>query len=227
MKIQTKRLEKGFTLIELLVVITIIAILASAAVPTFNTVQDRANQANAAGNARQIITALRLYAGDNNGSYPDGDTANAAFRLLFVDGVLADERVFGCKGSMFSPDGNVGTKDDEYMEAVKGGENHWAMTKGLTDTASSVYPVVFENATDASWPPKWDVTAAGKKVKGRAWRGGKIVVGFNDSSVTTLGLDNDGSPKKTGKDKTGDDPFTAALAGGEAPEILDVEEGGS
>ena len=73
MKRQTKRLEQGFTLIELLVVITIIAILASAAVPTFNAVQDKANQANASGNANQIIPALRLYSGDNNGAYPDSD----------------------------------------------------------------------------------------------------------------------------------------------------------
>ncbi len=57
MKRHKKRIDQGFTLIELLVVITIIAILASAAVPTFSIVQDKANQAASVGNARQIIAA--------------------------------------------------------------------------------------------------------------------------------------------------------------------------
>ena len=133
MKTHSKRLEQGFTLIELLVVITIIAILASAAVPTFNSVQDKANQASTAGNAKQIIAALRLYAGDNNGSYPDSDKAeepsssNKAFALLIKADILNDERIFGAKSSKYFPDNNVG-EAPEYAEALEPGENHWAMT---------------------------------------------------------------------------------------------------
>src|SRR5690606_21782662 len=67
-----KRLnKKGFTLIELLVVITIIAILASLAVPTFGRIQERGNITKGISNCRQIITALRIYASDNGGNYPD------------------------------------------------------------------------------------------------------------------------------------------------------------
>ena len=99
-------------------------ILASAAVPTFNSVQDKANQSNTAGNARQIITALRIYAGDNNGSYPDDKSggeepadSNDAFKKLIKGGVLDDERVFGAKASKYIPDNNIG-EAPEYSEAL-------------------------------------------------------------------------------------------------------------
>lgn len=228
MKTQIKHVEKGFTLIELLVVITIIAILASAAVPTFNAVQDKANQSNAAGNAKQIITALRLYSSDENGTYPDSDkteepaTSNAAFALLIKRGVLDDERIFGAKSSKFTPDGNIG-QEPEYTEALEPGENHWAMTKGLTDSSSSTSPIVFENPVSSEWPPKWDCDAAGKLVKGRAWRGGKIVVGFNDSSVKTMALASTKGDSVGPRDfeSGGKNEFTQA---GEDLEILDIEE---
>jgi prepilin-type N-terminal cleavage/methylation domain-containing protein len=60
----------AFTLIELLVVITIIAILASIAFPVFNTVTERANQTKDLSNMRQVGVALKLFAGDHEGSFP-------------------------------------------------------------------------------------------------------------------------------------------------------------
>ncbi len=70
------RIQQGFTLIELLVVITIIAILASLAVPTFSKIQERGNQTKGINNCRQVITTMRLYSSDNNGNYPDSDATN-------------------------------------------------------------------------------------------------------------------------------------------------------
>ena len=227
MKTQSKRLENGFTLIELLVVITIIAILASAAVPTFNIVQDRANQGATAGNARQIIAALKLYAGDNNGSYPDGDkkeqpsTSNDAFRLLIKGGVLDDERVFGAKNSKYNPDNNVGDAP-EYTEALEASENHWAMTKNLTDSSPALMPIVFENPVSTGWPPMWNADAAGKKEKGRAWRGGKIIVGFNDSSVQPIPLEAAKGASVGPKDLGGGKNYFTQY--GEEGEILDILE---
>jgi len=193
MKTKLRHSNKGFTLIELLVVITIIAILAGAAVPTFNSVQEKANQSATIGNAKQIATALKIYAGDNNGSYPDSDpsmpaTSNAAFILLIQQDVLQDERIFTAKASQYQPDGNIGMPPT-YPDALIARENHWAMTAGVTDSASAQAPLVFENATGATWPPTWNADAAGKAIKGRTWRGGKIVVAFNDTSVTALRLE--------------------------------------
>ena len=69
------KINQGFTLIELLVVITIIAILASLAVPTFNVINDKAQQMKGTSNARQIIMSMKAYASDNAGAYPDSDPA--------------------------------------------------------------------------------------------------------------------------------------------------------
>lgn len=188
-----KQMQRGFTLIELLVVITIIAILASLAVPTYNTIQDKSNQVRATSNCRQIISALKLYAGDNSGAYPDSDpsqptTANDAFRLLIKQDIIQDERIFGCPASKFNGDNNIGTAP-EYAEAVESNENHWAMTVGQTESSSSVMPLVFENPATQAWPPQWNADYAGQLQPGRTWRGGKIVIGLNDNSVSVVKLE--------------------------------------
>lgn len=227
MKLELKRSDQGFTLIELLVVITIIAILAGAAVPAFNLVQERANQTDAQGRARQIIASLRIYAGDHEGIYPDGgsndeeaSTSNDAFRKLFKEGCIDAEQVFGCKASKYQPDKNIGEKP-EYEQALENGENHWAMTKGITDSSGSSVPLVFENPVTTGWPPQWDADKASKPAKGRTWKGGKVVIGFNDSSVRTETLDGSSGtvgPKDIGNGKN---IFTQAE---EEAEVLDIAE---
>ncbi len=188
------KLNQGFTLIELLVVITIIAILASLAVPTFNVIQDKANQMKGTSNCRQIIMSMKAYAADNAGAYPDSDpgsqpqTANDAFRLLLVQDILQDERIFGCPASPYQPDGNVG-QPPQYSEAVMAGENHWVLTQGQTDSSSAIMPLVFENPVAIGWPPTWNADIAGQLQRGRTWRGGKVIIGLNDNSVSVEKLE--------------------------------------
>jgi prepilin-type N-terminal cleavage/methylation domain-containing protein len=225
---KTRRIQyrQGFTLIELLVVITIIAILAGLAVPAFNQVQERARLMQGSSNCRQILISLKSFAGDNNGNYPDGDKAadpqssNDAFRLLFKRGLLEDERAFTCASSPYEPDNNIGEAPD-YDEALKAGENHWALTKGLSDSSSGNAPLVFENPVGgASWPPMWNCNAAGQKKEGRAWKSGKIIVGRNDGSVAGEQLESvkgDSVPLKSVSN--GKDLFTMFSEQGE---ILDV-----
>src|SRR5438874_13365078 len=62
--------SSAFTLIELLIVVTIIAVLASIALPAFNGVKERGDQTKDLSNAKQIALALRQFAIDNNGNYP-------------------------------------------------------------------------------------------------------------------------------------------------------------
>src|SRR5688500_1827787 len=98
----------AFTLIELLVVISIIAILAGIALPVFGAVQVKGAQTKALSNAKQIGTSLRLYAVDNNGTYPSYTleangkpasppvlvtTSNVAFAQLIPD-YLPNEDIF-------------------------------------------------------------------------------------------------------------------------------------
>lgn len=220
--------KRRWTLPQIVIVVFVIAILASALVPTFNKVAPKANQAAAAGNCRQIITALRLYADDHNGKYPDAhgaerQTSNQVFRFLFREGYLEDGRaegIFGAKVSPFVPDNIVGDAPN-YPKALEAGENHWAMTKGLKDTSNPLTPLVFENPAHADWPPTWNADSAGKKERGRTWPGGRIVVGFNDTSVQVIKLESaKGASLGVAKGADGRDIFTRAA---ESMEILDVE----
>ena len=64
------RAKQGFTLIELLVVIAIIAILAAILFPVFARAREKARQSACLNNQRQIVTALQIYAQDNDEFYP-------------------------------------------------------------------------------------------------------------------------------------------------------------
>lgn len=224
------RLQQGFTLIELLVVITIIAILASLAVPTFSKIQERGNITKGISNARQIITSLRIYSSDNGGNYPDNDKddmpqdANTAFRVLFKQGAIDNEMIFGCPVSRYVPDGNIGN-DEQKTEAVKPGENHWAMTKGLSDSASGSIPIVFENATEGTWDPTWDNDKKGTNARGRAWSNG-IIIGMNDSSVAIQKLASTKGKAKLKDLGEGKTLFSQHDSGdGETFTVLDIQEG--
>lgn len=179
---------------------------------------------NGIANCRQIILALRLYAADNAGAYPDSkgpaaEDSNTAFKRLIVGGILEEEELFGCAPSPFKPDGSLGEAPG-YAETLEPGENHWAMTKGLTDQSPGGMPLVYENPAEASWPPTWNADAAGTPVFGRAWKSGThcmVIIGCNDTSVEAMELAScTGTQVPLAAQKN---PFAAA--GGE---VLDVAE---
>jgi prepilin-type N-terminal cleavage/methylation domain-containing protein/prepilin-type processing-associated H-X9-DG protein len=64
----------GFTLIELLVVIAIIAILAAILFPVLSSAKQRAWSVQCVSNLRQIGVAMKLFADENNGFYPESGT---------------------------------------------------------------------------------------------------------------------------------------------------------
>lgn len=183
--------NQAFTLIELLVVITIIAILASLAVPAFTMVQTQGNQMKGVSNCKQIILSLKQFSKDNNSQYPDSvpnpmtgglaQTANDAFRYMIQEQIVTDERIFGCPAGL-NPDNNIGQAPN-YGNALMPGENHWSMTAGQTDTTQGNMPMVYENPASLSWPPLWNADVAGQIKPGRTWPGGVIIIGRNDGSV--------------------------------------------
>ncbi len=108
----------AFTLIELLVVISIIAILAGIALPVFGQVQVKGAQTKALSNAKQIATALKLYAIDNNGQFPSYDlkngvpdttsavnSANDAFSQLIPDYIPQEDIFWLAKSKWCNPIG--------------------------------------------------------------------------------------------------------------------------
>ncbi len=220
------KIHGGFTLLELLVVITIIGILASQALPALVGMTQKGHLAQASSNARQIAMALRSYAGDHNGLYPDADrknpaqTANDAFRRLLTTGVMKDERIFGCAVSPHVPDADIG-KAPDFSQALEPGENHWCMTQNLSDSSDGNAPLVFENPIAQAWPPTWNCDAAGRAVDGRAWRGGRIVIARNDGSVGAEELASiAGDSVGLRANAAGEDLFTQLAADGQ---FLDIQ----
>jgi hypothetical protein len=142
-------------------------------------------------NCRQIIAALRTYASDHDGGVPEAsgaaeetggpETANACFRALFQEKVVDKEFIFGCPRSPYVPDGTIGA-GPHFPDALKAGENHWMMTKGLPDTVGGTVPFVYENATGAAWNPTWNADRKREPAPGRTWSEG-IIVGLSDNSV--------------------------------------------
>lgn len=178
MKLKIQR-SRGFTLVELLVVISIIALLASVALPVFNSAQMNAKITTASLNASGIFKALMLYGNDYDGAFPSSENnSNEAFRQLFPD-YMEDEKVFFVAGSAWHnsapgkrPDGDIGSKPD-YTQALERGENHWAYHSGLNNTASTKIPIIADGFTD-SVGQYTDVTTK----KGGVWKGTKAIIIF-------------------------------------------------
>ena len=186
---------RGFTLIELLVVITIIAILASIALPVYSTIQERGSQSRALAQAKQVGLALRLAAGDNDGVYPvtsvagsgsetignfstaaTPTNANAAFRALIPD-YVPGEKIFYVPKSGWTPaapDENIST----HAEKLKGGENHWAYVPKLTDTSNPSFPLIADGFSTTV-----GVYSNVEAAKGAVWKGKKAIVVRNDQSA--------------------------------------------
>ena len=78
--------RRGFTLIELLVVIAIIAVLAAILFPVFSQAREKARQSTCTNNQRQILTALLIYAQDNDELLPS--SANVWQSINLGKGVL-------------------------------------------------------------------------------------------------------------------------------------------
>ena len=69
--------EIGFTLIELLVVVAIISVLAAILFPVFARAKESAHRASCLSNERQVSTAMLIYGGDFDDTWPFQDPTAA------------------------------------------------------------------------------------------------------------------------------------------------------
>jgi prepilin-type N-terminal cleavage/methylation domain-containing protein len=178
----------AFTLIELLVVISIIALLAGIAVPVYQKAIMSGQQASALQSARQIGMALHACADDQGGVYISGTansygqpikTSNDAFRSL-VPTYLDNEQVFVVPGSKDGP--MTDNKMDPFTEILKPGENHYAYVSGLTETSSSLWPLVVDGGNSNG-----DYTTVQGDLGG-VWKGTKAIVINTDCSAHMIPL---------------------------------------
>lgn len=217
-----KNSKSAFTLIELLVVITIIAILASIALPVFNGVTERANQTKDLSNAKQIGIAAKLFASDNNGFYPSKPPAadyssapaalpsvsNDAFWWLFPN-YLTSEDIFTVATSKWTPSAADNKIDAAGSAArtdtLKTGENTYAYVAGLTDTSNPQFPLLADGFKPAG------ITYDTNKVnKGGVWAAKKAIVIFCDASGQIMKVD----PATQAVNKPGSSPLVNLFAAG-------------
>ncbi|MGI8601580.1 MAG: type II secretion system protein [Verrucomicrobiales bacterium] len=182
--------NQAFTLVELLVVISIIAVLASVAIPAFTGAQLNAQMTAAGNQAHGLHLGLMNYAGDNDGSFPSTEnTANEAYKKLIPD-YIANEKPFYVPGSAWhdgaknkKPDDDVGTRPD-YAQALERGENHWAYINGLNNTSNANLPIIADGFTDTVGQ-----YAEVQNKKGGRWKGTKAIIVYVDGGVKQEALD--------------------------------------
>jgi prepilin-type N-terminal cleavage/methylation domain-containing protein len=203
-----KNNSSAFTLIELLIVITIIAVLASIALPAYNGVKERGDQTKDLSNAKQVALALRQFAIDNNGAYPSKapaadyssaaaapTTSNDAFWWLFPN-YLQSEQVFTISGSAYTPgnpdnkiDNNGATTVTSRTDSLKAGENNFAYVTGLTDTSNPTFPILADGFVNGS-PGTY---TKDKSKMGGVWSGKKAIVVFCDASGQIMSVSTSGA----------------------------------
>jgi len=197
----------GFTLIELLVVITIIAILASFAVPVFNKVVAGAQQTKQVNNAKQIAVACNVYAADLNGIFPNGTfkaetgrldpsaTASEVAEDCFGD--LVDSKKLDVEKVFWSPQHASGATPQcaasppDEIAPLEGKENCWDYVVGLNNSSNASLPIVFE-ASDGGGGTKWtSISNEGS----HPWENA-VIIAFVDGSATKEQIGSDGTVLK-------------------------------
>jgi len=181
---------RGFTLVELLVVISIIAVLASVAIPAFTGAQMTAQINAASQNARGIFLGLSTYAVDQSGTYPVAENnSNEAFRQLMPN-YIDNEKPFYVGASAWhqaakggKPDEDIGNAP-EYQQALERGENHWAYISGLNNTSTSSIPIIADGFTDTP-----GVYTNIPNQKGGRWKGTKAIMVYLDGQAKPEALD--------------------------------------
>jgi prepilin-type N-terminal cleavage/methylation domain-containing protein len=212
-KVITMKIKKtsAFTLIELLVVIAIIAILASIALPAFSAVQERAKQTKDLSNGKQIALALKQFALDNNGVFPQYAPAasygaaitagvapansNEAFWWLFPTYLTAEDIfvVGGSKWSKGQPDNSIDAAGaGARLLTLAAGENAYLYVLGLNDTSNPQFPLVADAVVDPAAAPYTYTTD--QNTPGGVWKGRRAIVIFCDGSGRVMTCDDVANP---------------------------------
>jgi hypothetical protein len=146
-------------------------------VVTYQDVQSYRRVMSASNSAREIVIAMKSYAGDDLGLNAQAPlpSSNQVLRKLFQGGYLKaeDEYLFAPPDLGYKADGQLGESPD-YAEALHPGENAWALVGQTSDSSRSNTPLIFLAPDIPSWPPVW---------KQRGLIKGRTIIGLCDGSV--------------------------------------------
>lgn len=181
--------KKGWGWMQWLCMLLVVCLTPLMASVIHDSVIDLAYRGRQAQSGKDIIFAFKVFANDNGSTFPDVraklTTSNQAFRELIKHEYVETENLFGGYISPYVSDGFIGGAP-EFEKAVQPGESHWVVLGGLTTHTQNAHPVIYENAIDSTWPPKWKPDSANHFTRGRVWKGNKVLVGLVDGSISIV-----------------------------------------
>ena len=180
----------GFTRFELVFALAVFGTLCTLLFSACSDEQQRRRVAmiEQLSNAKHIAVGLKLYASDNDGTFPaydDPDGAKTIFQssnaalgsLLKTYGVV--KVLFFNKYSAWCKAQKAPAADDRFK--LLPGECDWAYVRGLTETMQGDFPLL----ANAFAPGTHTYVAAGAK-QGGVWDGRDALVGYVDCSVRVV-----------------------------------------
>jgi len=196
----------GITLLEVVVVIFVVVVFVGILMPPRNHATPRVGLTDSLSNAKQIGTALRMYADDHDGKFPfsradgtplgPGDSSNQALEQL-MPAYSTSKKLFLRKTSAWCRNPAVDTQAADSA-LLKRGQNDWNYVVGLS--APSYF-------SDSRWPLIATATKSAvdltytndMSAKGGVWGGTDAIIAYVDGSARRL---SDGEMNLTDKTKT-------------------------
>jgi hypothetical protein len=190
------------------IVIAVIAILISLLPLAISLVRKRDKQIKDLSNGRQIAFALKDFAVDHDGDFPNkkpgadygtaddltsANKSNDAFWWLFPT-YLTREDIFTVRGSAWSP-GRPDNKLDaagfaERIDTLRQGECAYLYVTGLNEASNPEFPLI----ADAGTADDVTVYTTAQNEKGGVWRGKKAIILFVDGSGRIMPVDDRTNP---------------------------------
>ncbi len=232
--------SRAFTLIELLVVIGIVVVLIAIAIPVLGGVMSTARRTKCASNARQIVTAVNAFSGDNRGLLPENrtmisETEYKTWRRLFAEsGAVPFGEVWACPSHPGEGPWGEGGYEEDGIRCVGDVASSYALNghvlwrSGIIDEQAEISDTAIRRPSrtillaesnrgfsEIRVSPPFVANYFGYDPGPYGyWHGGKGVYSFQDGHVEVLAFLETGSPDcrwHNGRDLSAD-PYVPQIA---------------
>jgi len=150
-----KQLQKGFTLIELMIVVAIIGILASIALPAYQTYVAKSNITSIQASAAAAKTAVWQYYIDNGGMPADVAAVTADDNLSGLNGLMTGGTLPGGSTGLFTAGADATSMSYVVtLAGINGNVNAQTVTFGYVDDGDALLFTCTAAATDNKYLPK-------------------------------------------------------------------------
>lgn len=142
-----KTSDPAFTRFEVTVTLAVVIALGFVAQPVLYAATHNAACIKDLSSARNIGMALKTYANEHDGKFPDGKTAAEVFSKLLPQELgssayISDKRQFFVRGSKYTPP--TDEPNNSNQKKLAEGENHWGYMARLDDSGSGRWPLLFD-----------------------------------------------------------------------------------